>query len=142
LIPLLLRAINRKDYDFYIYGNDYSTKDKTCIRDYIHVKDICLAHLEILKYISNADVGHHHFNIGSSIGYSVLEIVKKAIEISKANFKIKFRPRRIGDCASTINCNKKITSTLNWQPIYSDLDNIIESSWRWELFLTNKTKSY
>ena len=132
LIPLLLRAINRKDYDFYIYGNDYKTKDQTCIRDYIHVKDICLAHLEVLKYLSNVEVGNHHFNIGTQNGFSVLEIVKKAIEISKSNFKIKYHSRRVGDCDSIIACNKKIISTLNWQPRFSSLDEIIESSWIWE----------
>ena len=132
LIPLLLRAINRKDFDFYIYGDDYQTADKTCIRDYIHVKDICLAHLEVLKYLSNVEAGNHHFNIGTQNGFSVLEIVKKAVEISKSNFKIKFKSRRIGDCDSIIASNQKIISTLNWQPRYSSLDNIIESSWIWE----------
>ncbi len=132
LIPLLLRAINRKDIDFYIYGNDYKTHDQTCIRDYIHVKDICLAHLEIIKYLRKVDAGNHHFNIGAQKGFSVSEIVNKAIEISKSNFKIKYKSRRIGDCDSLISCNQKIKSTLNWQPRFSNLDEIIESSWIWE----------
>ena len=138
LIPLLMRAMVRGDIDFYIYGNDYNTKDGTCIRDFVHVKDIALAHLAMLNYLQNNPASHYYFNIGTQSGFSVQEIVNKAIEITKIKFDIKYKPRRIGDPDSLVASNQKIKTQLNWQPKFSSIENIIETAWQFEKFLAKK----
>ncbi|MFM7701896.1 MAG: UDP-glucose 4-epimerase GalE, partial [Alphaproteobacteria bacterium] len=135
LIPLLMRSMVRGDIDFYIYGNDYNTKDGTCIRDFVHVKDIALAHLAMLNYLQKNPASHYYFNIGTASGYSVLEIVNKATEITKINFAIKYKTRRAGDPDCLVASNQKIKDELGWQPQFSLLENIIQSAWEFEKFL-------
>ena len=135
LIPLLMRSMVRKDYDFSIYGNNYKTPDGTCIRDYVHVKDIALAHLAMMEFLPTAPNAHYCYNIGSAQGYSVLEIVEKAVALTKLNFNIKYKSPRAGDPDCLVASNQKIAKELKWQPLYSDLDNIIDSAWQWEKFL-------
>ncbi len=132
IIPLLLRCLNRGDIDFFIYGNDYKTYDGTCIRDYVHVLDLCQAHSLILDYLNNSKIVERCFNIGSSTGFSVLEIVKKAQEISRKKFDIKFKEKRKGDADSLVSSNQLAKNILGWNPKFSDLENIIESAWQWE----------
>lgn len=137
LIPLLLRYINRADIDFSVFGSDYQTPDGTCIRDYIHVQDIASAHLEILRYLKNGGM-EKIFNIGTGKGYSVLELVKKAEEISGKRLNLKIKDRRIGDPDFLVASNDLILNQTNWVPKFSDLNNIINSAWNWELIISNR----
>jgi UDP-glucose 4-epimerase len=136
LIPLVLQFINKRRENFYICGNDYNTIDGTCIRDYVDVRDICSAHLAMLDYLKRGGA-IRSFNIGSGAGYSVLEIVNKAIEITKQSFEIKFTKRRPGDSDRLVANNSSISSNLDWKPKF-DLDSIISSAWQWEKIYSAK----
>ncbi len=131
LIPLLLRFLNRQDIEFFVNGNDYQTLDGTCVRDYVHVKDICAAHLKTLNYLENAG-DEKCFNIGTGHGFSVLEIIKKAEEISGKKLPINYKKRREGDADSLVASNELARKVLGWQPEFSSLDEIISSAWKWE----------
>jgi len=126
LIPLLLKFANKKINNFYIFGNDYNTKDGTCIRDYIHVLDICDAHLKLLEYLEK-DGEEREFNLGTGVGYSVLEIVKKMEKILNKKLNIQYKKRREGDTANLIANGNKAKKLLNWKSNNSGLKQIIES---------------
>ena len=113
-----------------IYGNDYNTKDGTCIRDYIHVSDLANAHVKTLKYIKEESKSLT-LNCGYGKGYSVLEIVK----IFKKNDNrliVNFKSRRAGDVDLVYANVKKIKEILKWKPKYNDINKIIKSSIKWE----------
>jgi UDP-glucose 4-epimerase len=131
LIPLLLKKLNGGADEFFIFGNDYSTADGTCIRDYIHVVDLCQAHLQMLQYLENGGE-ENCFNVGTSSGFSVLEIIEAAMKITGKKLQINFKPRRAGDCAYLVASNEKIISKLGWKPRFSSLENIILSAWNFE----------
>ncbi len=134
LIPLLLRFLNRQDIEFFVNGNDHQTLDGTCVRDYVHVKDICAAHLKTLNHLENAG-DEKCFNIGTGRGFSVLEIIKKAEEISSKKLPINYKKRREGDADSLVASNELARKVLGWQPEFSSLDEIISSAWKWEKLL-------
>ena len=134
LIPLLLRFLNRQDIEFFVNGNDYQTLDGTCVRDYVHVQDICSAHLKTLNHLEN-DGDEKCFNIGTGRGFSVLEIIKKAEEISGKKLPINYKKRREGDADSLVASNELARKVLGWQPEFSSLDEIISSAWKWEKLL-------
>ncbi len=119
-----------------IYGTNYHTKDGTCIRDYIHIDDLSMAHIEAYKLLQNA-VGPlgEIFNVGYGTGFSVKEVVECVKEVSKNNFKVYTSGRRAGDSAVLIADNAKLLKHTEWKPQYNDLAKIIESAYRWELFL-------
>lgn len=122
LIPVIISSVlaNQK---IKIFGNDYPTKDKTCIRDYIHVEDLSDAHILALK---NQGI----FNLGSETGYSNLEIIQEVEKVSGKKVIFEFAPRRAGDPAVLIASSKKIKEELNWKPKYN-LNGIIKSAWLW-----------
>ena len=130
LIPSAIKAILSND-KIQIFGNDYETKDGTCIRDYIHVCDIARAHeLAAVELCNNNFTGH--INLGSGSGFSVLEIIK---EISKTTGKtpnIQIKERRAGDPAILIASNQLSRSILNWQPEKSSIHQIIDDALSWE----------
>lgn len=115
-----------------IYGNDYPTKDGTCLRDYIHVEDLAQAHLETLKYLTDSTEKEVVFNVGYGQGYSVREVLERTLKLTGAGFKIVEGPRRDGDPAVIIADAKKIQEVLGWKPKYNSLDQIILDAWRWE----------
>ena len=125
LIPSLIKSyINKKQ--FKINGIDYKTYDGTCIRDFIHVYDISRA---IIAFIELKKVDNYNlFNLGSSKGYSVREIVNKFLSSVDGKLKIKESGKQKGDPSEIICDSKKIKNTLNWKPVYSDIDIIISSS--------------
>ncbi len=137
LIPLLLRFLNRGDIEFFVNGNDYQTSDGTCIRDYVHVQDICSAHLKMLNYLENGGT-KRCFNIGAGHGYSVLEIIKKAEEISGKKLLINYKKRREGDAASLVASNDLAQNILGWRAELSSLDEIVSSAWNWEKLQFNQ----
>ena len=114
-----------------IYGNDYKTKDGTCIRDYIHVSDLADIHIETLKYI-NVKSKSLTLNCGYGKGYSVLDIVKILKKINK-KLVINYQPKRGGDIAQVYANTKKFQKILKWKPKYNNINKIIKSAIKWEL---------
>jgi len=126
LIPLVLEAALGKRDSIKVWGNDYPTLDGTCIRDYIHVKDLAKAHVMTLD-LKDSDV----FNLGIGKGYSVLEVIEAARQVTGKEIKISIDSRRPGDPAVLISGNAKITRELNWKPEFSSLKEIIATAWEW-----------
>jgi len=131
LITRACEAALGKREDFKIYGDDYDTPDKTCIRDYIHVLDLAEGHVAALKFLEKGKKGYHYYNVGTGNGYSVLEVVKMVKQVSGVNFSSPIGPRREGDPARLVAKAEKIKKELNWQLKYSDLETIVKSAWKW-----------
>ena len=131
LIPLVLQTALGKRKEIKIFGTDYPTPDGTCIRDYVHVSDLARAHILALKYMFKTDKSGD-FNLGSSKGASVLEIIKKVQKITGRKFKIVQDKRRAGDPAVLIASSKKAKKLLNWKTTYN-VDKIIKTAYMWEL---------
>ena len=129
LIPLVMKtALGQRDH-IGIYGEDYPTPDGTCVRDYIHVKDLAQAHLLALEYLARggeSDV----FNLGSGIGYSVRQIIETARRITGREIRATAEPRRGGDPSVLIASNKKAAERLGWHPALG-LDQIVSDAWAW-----------
>ncbi len=131
LITMALRTAAGLCPHLDVFGTDYPTFDGTCIRDYIHVVDLASAHLKALEYLFNggkSDV----FNCGYGKGYSVLEVITAAKEITGNNFQVNYTGRRPGDPPVLIADCEKIGNILSWQPSHNDLHHIIETAWNWE----------
>lgn len=128
IIPLVLDAL-KQDNQFTIFGDDYHTKDGTCIRDYIHVSDLAQAH--ILALGSLGANKHSIYNLGNGAGYSNLEIIKTAEEITEKKLSYTIGKRRAGDPASLIASSKKAHTELGWTPKYN-LHDIIKSHVEWD----------
>lgn len=129
IIPLAAAAALSKS-EFTIFGQDYQTKDGTCIRDYVHVIDLCDAHLLAL----NALMNNHptaSFNVGPGIGFSNIEVVEMLKKVSGINFAVKFGLRRPGDANELVADATKIKNELGWKPKFSDLQTIVETAWKW-----------
>jgi UDP-glucose 4-epimerase len=131
LIPLLLQAANGRKKKASIFGKDYPTKDGTCIRDYVHVVDLCQAHLKALEYLNEPGNPSEVFNLGTTRGKSVQEIVKLIKKIIRQDFQVKTEKRRPGDPPFLTADITKAFKILGWQPEKS-LEDIITSAWRWE----------
>lgn len=122
LLPLLVRAALGKEI-FYLYGDDYPTKDGSAIRDLVHVDDICAAHILALSYLEQQN-GKYTFNLGSNIGYSVMEVLNKVEELSAQKIKLNISPRRSGDPAILVSDYSNAKNILGWKPKYSLEDMI------------------
>ena len=131
LIPLILQTVSGRKDSITVFGDDYATKDGTCIRDYIHVMDIAEAHLLSLESLWKNQISKI-YNIGNSVGFSVREIIKTTEEVTQIKIKTKIEPRRQGDPAQLVANNQKIKDELNWNAQYSDLKTIISTAWKWE----------
>lgn len=114
-----------------IFGDDYETKDGSCIRDYIHIDDLANAHLSAFEFLEGGNKSEV-FNVGYGEGYSVKEVVKKVKEISGVDFRAILAPRREGDPAELISNNAKILAKTSWRPKFNDIDFIIKSAYEWE----------
>jgi UDP-glucose 4-epimerase len=130
LIPLLLQVALGKKRSITIHGDNYSTADGTCIRDYIHVFDLAEAHIQALTRLADGKAHDEVFNLGSNHGYSVLEVVETVREVTGHAIPIEIGPRREGDPATLIASNRKATYELNWEPSLH-LDDIVEDAWKW-----------
>jgi UDP-glucose 4-epimerase len=128
LIPLLLQAAQDKHKWVTVYGRDYPTPDKTCIRDYVHVIDICNAHLLALQALLTGSK-QCIYNIGTGKGYSVQAVIDIAKEVTQCEIAVRDGERRAGDPAILIADSSRIQKELNWQPLYPDLHTIIEHAW-------------
>ena len=120
-----------------VFGTDYPTPDGTCVRDYIHVKDLVGAHTSALRYL-RAGGASDIFNVGYSQGYSVLEVLDAVKRVAGKPFEVRLSPRRPGDPASIVAASGKIRETLAWQPQHADLDAIVRQALAWEDFLARR----
>lgn len=130
LIPLILQVPLGKRSHISIFGNDYDTKDGTCIRDYIHVMDLASAHYKALEYLrkgNDSDI----FNLGNGNGYSVKEVIDVARKVTNFDICAVEEPRRSGDPAVLIASSEKAKSVLGWKPEFDSLEKIIEDAWNW-----------
>lgn len=130
LIPLVLDAAIGAREEIGIFGTDYPTADGTCIRDYIHVTDLAVAHVLALKYLLS-DGQSESFNLGNGKGFSVREVVDMAKKVTGIDFKVSEKDRRAGDPPELIADSKKAREVLKWEPKYFDLETIVSSAWNW-----------
>lgn len=130
LIPLILLAALGKRESISIFGTDYPTADGTCIRDYIHVSDLALAHVQGLEYLL-ADNQSQIFNLGNGNGFSVREIIEAAREITGKKIEVVESDRRPGDPPVLVGSSTKAREILGWRPQYPDIKDIIAHAWQW-----------
>ena len=130
LIPLILQVPLKKREAISIFGDDYDTKDGTCVRDYIHVTDLAQAHVLAVKYLmegGKSDI----FNLGNGVGFTVKEVIETARKVTGDPIKAVVSPRRAGDPARLIASSEKAKKILGWKPEHADLEEIIATAWNW-----------
>ncbi|MDM8000433.1 MAG: UDP-glucose 4-epimerase GalE [Dehalococcoidia bacterium] len=128
LIPNVLRAA-LTGTPVSVFGTDYPTRDGSCIRDYVHVIDIARAHVLALQRVDDLKAGG--YNLGNGQGYSVLEVIQAARDVTGIDIPVRLRPRREGDPAVLVASSSRARSELGWNPRYPKLEPIIESAWQW-----------
>jgi UDP-glucose 4-epimerase len=138
LIPLLLQVASGRREAAHIFGRDYDTPDGTCVRDYIHVMDLCHAHVAALKFLDD-QAGSAAFNLGNGSGFSVLEVVAAAERITGRKLNLIDSPKRDGDPARLVADASLARRVLGWSPQYADIEIIVEHAWRWETKLVGAT---
>lgn len=131
LIPLVLQAASGRRKAISVYGNEYATPDGTCIRDYIHVTDLCEAHFLALEYLMHQGCSAS-YNLGNGSGFSVYEVIDTACRVTGRAINIVHEPRRLGDPAILVAESSLAKKELGWVPKYSDLIVIVGHAWQWE----------
>lgn len=130
LIPIVLQtALGKRDH-ITIFGDDYDTEDGTCVRDYVHVVDLVEAHILAMKYLTHGRESNT-FNLGSSQGFSVKEIVETARKVTHKDIKAIIGERRAGDPSKLIASSDKAREMLGWNPTRTNIENIIKDAWLW-----------
>jgi UDP-glucose-4-epimerase GalE len=127
LIPLLLRAVDTGE-PITIFGDDYETPDGTCIRDYIHVSDLAEAHVLAVQALLNGSASGK-FNVGTGSGRSVREVVRAVEDVAGQRVPYVIGPRRAGDPPELVANSDRLQRALNWQPRYTDLQEIVRTAW-------------
>jgi UDP-glucose 4-epimerase len=130
LIPLILDVALGRRANIKVFGRDYPTKDGTCIRDYIHVRDLAEAHLLALGALSEAK-SRLIYNIGNGQGFTVLEVIESVRRVTGRPIAVEELDRRPGDPAVLVASSEKIKAELGWKPEFAELDQIIASAWQW-----------
>lgn len=130
LIPVMIKAA-KSGVPFKVFGKNYDTRDGSCIRDFVHVLDLADAHYLGLKYIMDNDCSVD-FNLGSNVGFTVLEMISALEEISGKPVPYEIADRREGDPQSLVASNQKACEVLGWNPVNSDIKDILTDAWRWE----------
>ncbi|WP_297637807.1 UDP-glucose 4-epimerase GalE [uncultured Clostridium sp.] len=130
LIPLILQVALGKRDKIMIFGDDYDTKDGSCIRDYIHVSDLAHAHSLALDRLMNGGESRI-YNLGNGTGFSVKEMVEIARTVTGHSIPAEIAPRRAGDPAILIASSEKCINELNWKPQFNSVQTIIETAWNW-----------
>ena len=131
LIPLVLQAASGRRPAITIYGENYETPDGTCVRDYIHVSDLCDAHLLALEALFEGGPSTH-YNLGNGAGYSIMEVVAAVERVTGKTIQRESGPRRPGDPPVLVADASLAKQALNWRPQFSAIDTIIDHAWRWE----------
>ena len=129
LIPLVLQAAAGLRAAITIYGGDYPTPDGTCVRDYVHVTDLCAAHLLCLQALQTGKT-NLIYNLGNGQGYSVQQVIDAAKRVTGKHIPVIQGPRREGDPAILVADATRAKQELNWQPVYSELDTIVRHAWQ------------
>jgi len=131
LIPLVLQAASGRRESISIFGQDYDTPDGTCIRDYIHICDLCDAHLLAIKalQLSNESAA---YNLGNGNGFSVKEVIDTARKVTGKDINVEIADARAGDPARLVADASLARKKLNWNPAFSSLETIIKHAWLWE----------
>ena len=132
LIPLVLQTASGRRDDIAIFGNNYGTNDGTCVRDFVHVLDLCDAHLLSLDWLKNGG-DSKRYNLGNGNGFSVMEVVNVAKKVTDKSISITNSPRREGDPEILVADSKLIRKELGWNPKYQELESIIKHAWQWEI---------
>jgi UDP-glucose 4-epimerase len=130
LIPLVLQTALGHREAIEVFGDDYPTRDGTCIRDYIHIDDLAQAHLLALEKLMDGLPGGQ-YNLGNDNGYSVAEVIEVARKITGKSIPETVGKRRSGDPAVLISSSKKTLEDLGWKPRFADLETIMETAWKW-----------
>lgn len=131
LIPnILLSILDGAVYPLKVFGDDYETPDGTCVRDYIHVLDLCDAHVKALDYLMKGGK-RDIFNLGNGKGFSVREVINAAEKVTSSHINYAVVSRRPGDPPTLVASSAKAKRVLGWVPRYSSLEDIIETAWRW-----------
>jgi UDP-glucose 4-epimerase len=136
LIPLILDVAAGRRSSIRIYGDDYSTPDGTCIRDYIHVSDLADAHLLAFQALESQD--RLIYNLGNGQGFSVREVIESARRVTGHPIPAEIHPRRAGDPAVLVASSEKVIRELGWKPRYAELDEIVRTAWTWHHKLHGK----
>jgi len=131
LVPLVLQAASGRRDNIAIFGTDYDTPDGTCVRDYIHINDLCSAHLLGLEHLV-AGGDSKAYNMGNGQGYSIKEVIDVAKKVTGNDFEVKLAERRDGDPAKLVADSSLLQKELGWAPQYTDLETIIRHAWEWE----------
>lgn len=139
LIPLILEEAirvrdggDRSQSKLTIFGDDFDTRDGTCVRDYIHVDDLCSAHLCALDHISDkSNIRAEQFNLGTNQGVTVLEVIKACSEVTGVDIPYTVGPRRAGDPPELVSDARLAMDTLGWKPDYPDIKDSIQHAWNW-----------
>ncbi len=129
LIPLLLLAALKQRDALTVFGSDYPTPDGTCIRDYVHVEDLCAAHILAMEALRPGD--GRFYNLGIGKGYSVREVIRAARRVTGVEIPILEGPRRPGDPAVLFANADKIRGELGWSARYTEIDAIVATAWKW-----------
>ena len=136
LIPNILKSTFNNGKTFQMFGDDYGTRDGTCVRDYIKVEDLAQAHLLALKYLDEGGETNF-FNLGTNDGNTVKEVFTACEKVTQKDIPVEMKPRRAGDPASLVADNNKAKENLNWNPKHT-LEESIQSAYTWEEKLQNK----
>jgi UDP-glucose 4-epimerase len=131
LIPLILQAASGRRPHISVFGRDYDTPDGTCIRDYIHIQDLCSAHWLALQSLMNG-ADSKAYNLGNGSGFSVQEVIDTAEQVTGRKIPVIDAPRREGDPARLVADSTLASKQLGWEPQYGDLATIIDHAWKWE----------
>jgi UDP-glucose 4-epimerase len=131
LIPLVLQAASRRRKTVTVYGRDYDTPDGTCVRDYVHVADLCEAHLLALERLMEGD-DSAAYNLGNGTGFTVQEVIDTAREVTGVDIPVVYGPRREGDPARLVADSRLARDQLGWKPEHFALETIVRHAWAWE----------
>ena len=139
LVPVITKVAIGELKELHVFGNDYTTRDGTCVRDYIHVSDIAQAHCLALNYLESGrnKANYDIINLGSGEGVTVLEAIKAFEEISGVKLNYKIDLRRPGDVEAIYSDSSKANSLLSWKPKYG-LKDMMASAWKWQQYLSSK----
>jgi UDP-glucose 4-epimerase len=132
LIPLVLQVASGRRPRISVFGRDYDTPDGTCIRDYVHIADLCEAHWLSLQSLMNGG-SSQAYNLGNGHGFSVQEVIDTAEAVTGRKIAVVNAPRREGDPARLVADATLARKQLGWQPQYADLATIIAHAWKWEI---------
>ena len=131
LIPLVLQAASGRRANISVFGRDYDTPDGTCIRDYIHINDLCEAHWLALQSLLQG-AGSQRYNLGNGAGFSVQEVIDAARRVTGKPIEVRDAPRRDGDPARLVADATLARQQLGWVPKFAELDTMVQHAWNWE----------